>query len=190
MVVIPYRAELSYARPPMVTYGVMVLCLLIFVWQDSNTTAVEKSAVEFCETIHDETLDSEASDYLRTDNDECIFILTELHHQPNKEVVNTFLEKHFRDHWDASEEKIQEIIGVITRHYEHYRETAPGSLDARLMYAPDSWNPVKMLTASLAHGDWGHIIFNLIFFIAFAVVLYSNQFGFVSGRQDKTCSCT
>jgi len=40
-----------------------------------------------------------------------------------------------------------------------------------LMYFPDTWNPVTMLTASIAHADWGHIIFNLIFFYAFSPML-------------------
>jgi membrane associated rhomboid family serine protease len=39
------------------------------------------------------------------------------------------------------------------------------------MYYPDTWNPVKMLTASIAHDDWMHIIFNLIFFYAFSPML-------------------
>jgi membrane associated rhomboid family serine protease len=46
---------------------------------------------------------------------------------------------------------------------------APSS-DA-LMYYPDSWNPIKMLTASVAHGSWSHIIGNLLFFYAFSPML-------------------
>ena len=41
----------------------------------------------------------------------------------------------------------------------------------KLMYFPDTWNPVTMLTASIAHADWEHIIFNLIFFYAFSPML-------------------
>jgi len=40
-----------------------------------------------------------------------------------------------------------------------------------LMYYPMSWNPIKMLTSSLAHADWWHLIGNLIFFMAFAPAL-------------------
>lgn len=40
-----------------------------------------------------------------------------------------------------------------------------------MLYYPQSWNPVKMLTASLAHGSWLHIFGNLIFFLAFAPAL-------------------
>lgn len=40
-----------------------------------------------------------------------------------------------------------------------------------LMYYPDSWNPIRMMTASLAHADIFHLLGNLIFFMAFAPAL-------------------
>ena len=40
-----------------------------------------------------------------------------------------------------------------------------------LMYYPQSWNPITMLTATLAHGGWLHLFGNLIFFLAFAPAL-------------------
>lgn len=40
-----------------------------------------------------------------------------------------------------------------------------------LMYYPQSWNPVRMITSSLAHADWFHLIGNMIFYLAFAPAL-------------------
>ena len=40
-----------------------------------------------------------------------------------------------------------------------------------LLYFPQSWNPLKMITSSLAHGDWFHLIGNMIFYMAFAPAL-------------------
>jgi membrane associated rhomboid family serine protease len=40
-----------------------------------------------------------------------------------------------------------------------------------LMYYPESWNPIKMVTQSLAHGSWSHLIGNMIFYLAFAPAL-------------------
>lgn len=40
-----------------------------------------------------------------------------------------------------------------------------------VVYHPDTWNPVMMLVASLAHADWFHLIGNLIFFCAFSPAL-------------------
>jgi len=40
-----------------------------------------------------------------------------------------------------------------------------------LMYYPESWNPVKMITSSVAHAGWLHLIGNMIFYLAFAPAL-------------------
>ncbi len=40
-----------------------------------------------------------------------------------------------------------------------------------LMYYPRSWNPINMLTSTLAHGGWLHLFGNLVFFLAFAPAL-------------------
>ena len=44
-------------------------------------------------------------------------------------------------------------------------------IDESLMYYPESWNPVKMITSALAHADWYHLIGNMIFYLAFAPAL-------------------
>ena len=40
-----------------------------------------------------------------------------------------------------------------------------------LLYYPESWNPVRMVTASLAHANLLHLIGNIIFYLAFAPAL-------------------
>jgi len=40
-----------------------------------------------------------------------------------------------------------------------------------LLYFPESWNPTKMITSSLAHGGWLHLMGNMIFYLAFAPAL-------------------
>ena len=40
-----------------------------------------------------------------------------------------------------------------------------------LMYYPDTWNPLTMITSSLVHGDLMHLVGNMIFFFAFAPAL-------------------
>ena len=40
-----------------------------------------------------------------------------------------------------------------------------------LLYYPDSWNPVNMISASLAHADFWHLFGNIVFFMAFAPAL-------------------
>ncbi len=45
------------------------------------------------------------------------------------------------------------------------------SITEALMYYPDSWNPLTMISASLAHAGFWHLFGNLVFFMAFAPAL-------------------
>jgi len=45
------------------------------------------------------------------------------------------------------------------------------NVTASLVYYPQSWNPFRMITSSLAHADWFHLIGNMLFYIAFAPAL-------------------
>ncbi len=45
------------------------------------------------------------------------------------------------------------------------------SITESLMYYPDSWNPLKMISSALIHGDLMHLAGNIIFFLAFAPAL-------------------
>jgi membrane associated rhomboid family serine protease len=47
----------------------------------------------------------------------------------------------------------------------------PDNPDHAFAYYTGSWNPLAMITSSFAHGDWAHIIFNLLFFVAFAATV-------------------
>ncbi len=40
-----------------------------------------------------------------------------------------------------------------------------------LVYEPLSWNPFTMITSAFAHAGWLHLIFNMIFFLAFTPAL-------------------
>lgn len=40
-----------------------------------------------------------------------------------------------------------------------------------LMYFPETWNPLKMITSAFAHADFAHLFGNLVFFLAFAPAL-------------------
>lgn len=44
-------------------------------------------------------------------------------------------------------------------------------LNQAFWYEPTSWNPIAMITSSLAHADWFHLLGNLVFFLAFAPAL-------------------
>ncbi|WP_223296627.1 rhomboid family intramembrane serine protease [Thiorhodovibrio frisius] len=64
------------------------------------------------------------------------------------------------------------LVDWLKRLYQDFLQSGPPwSLDATMVYDPLGWNPLRVVTSSLAHADWAHLIFNMIFFIAFAPAL-------------------
>ena len=60
---------------------------------------------------------------------------------------------------------VSEILNDEIRQY-HIR--VPDHPDEGLAYYTATWNPLTMVAPAFAHGSWSHIIFYLIFFVAFA----------------------
>jgi len=65
-------------------------------------------------------------------------------------------------------ESMDYVTLMLEDEVRRYNRVVPPDPDSGLAYYTGSWNPIAMLTSSFAHGDWGHITFNLIFFFAFA----------------------
>jgi membrane associated rhomboid family serine protease len=63
------------------------------------------------------------------------------------------------------------IQQIIADKYRSYRSLVPPLKTRELWYAPQSWDPVTMVTSSFSHGDWAHLIGNLVFFYAFAAAV-------------------
>lgn len=63
------------------------------------------------------------------------------------------------------------VTDMLREEAKRYERMVPGDPNEGLAYYTETWNPVTMITSSFAHGSWAHIIFNLIFFIAFGTMV-------------------
>jgi membrane associated rhomboid family serine protease len=63
------------------------------------------------------------------------------------------------------------VAGMLRDELRQYRQMVPPDPDDGLAYYSESWNPVTMVTSIFAHGGWSHIVFNLIFFLAFGTMV-------------------
>jgi len=64
----------------------------------------------------------------------------------------------------------------------YFQTSLPDSVTEKLMYYPDTLNPFTMISSALAHGDFMHILGNLIFFLAFTPaveILINNKLKFL-----------
>lgn len=115
---------------------------------------------------------------------ECVQLLN-FFHERDEHGAYDYLKKMLREDADKyyNSKQIEKIKSRIEKHLVNFRKSAPSSLNSGLMDYPDEFNPISMLTSSLAHGSWSHVIFNLIFFMAFAPaieIIISNWLRYVA----------
>lgn len=167
----PYRARITLFHTPLVTVLVCALCFAIFTAQYANQRALHHSAVQFCEGESDGTF-LRALKWLGGTDEPwlCAQLMLRLYHARDEKAQLSALTENPAN---------TNIRGALASHYEEalfdtyrtFRLQAPPLLTARLWYPPESWNPLRMLTASVSHGSWAHLMGNLFFFYAFAATI-------------------
>ena len=168
----PYRAMIALHRIPVVTILVCILCIGVFIAQDNNRRTILKRTEAFCTGELSMGLRQALAQWKDAPSraHACAEIMLKIHLAADRDaeigklaqamgktpgVQNADLTSHYRD--------------ILMQEYNHFH--APRYLTASLQYPPQSWNPVRMLTAAVSHGSWAHLIGNLFFFYVFAAAV-------------------
>ncbi len=170
MLILPYSTALRLDRIPYVTFSIILLCVGIFLLQLMNRADINKAVSEYCFSIKDSDDYASKYDQMVFDLSYCSLTLRVMHNQYDIKNWQRFYLDNYRS--DETKETLKKHIEYDLQHYNEFLyRGAPRNLDVNLMYYPFTFNPIKMLTATLSHADWPHIIFNLIFFFAFTPAL-------------------
>ena len=161
---IPYRAKIKITRIPTVTIIVAVVCLLVFWAQQRSWERIEKTAKAHCTA---ETAETPAppprAEFQRRFS--CPNILLHIYFSSDTEKHLAWHVKHFEDKGDP------EAAATLTRLYRDFASKAPPDITRSLVHRSGSWNPLQLLSATISHASWDHVLGNLFFFIAFAMVV-------------------
>ena len=172
MFVLPHSTELRLGRFPWITVTVVVLCLVVHYFQAESRWSVTQAAQDYC------TTSSGSADlgkpFLNGYDDarlSCAVLLRRVHQTPSAEWAIERLDATLRASGDVSIQARMRFIDDLRSHYASFQRSAPPSLDAKLVTDPQFPNPWRFLTSTFAHGDWSHLIGNMIFYLAFAPAL-------------------
>ncbi len=168
MLLIPYSSELSLARKPYVTFAIILLCLLIHYAQDSNRREISRHLGTYCQQS---AQDDDAHNPFAGYPDRCALVLGALHSSTRPEQIYESIQTELESNTELYSRDRERILESVRSQYDQFAIDAPRSLDRELMFDPATLNPIKMLTAAFAHGDWMHVIGNMIFYFAFAPAL-------------------
>ena len=68
-----------------------------------------------------------------------------------------------RNNMDAAE--------TLVRHFRAFAAQAPPDITRSLVHRSGSWSPLQLLSSIISHASWDHVLGNLFFFVAFAMVV-------------------
>lgn len=172
---IPLKAELRISTKPVVTYAIVLLCILIYALQANNHKEITKSASSYCIGTNKFNSNYNELDFLSHNPSSCVGWITSYYGLADKQYIPHFFKKDF-DRLSQYSNKFNqdtyyESLKLFQNHINAFSNYAPINLDGALVYDPSTLNPLTMVTSVLSHGSFMHIFFNLVFFLAFAPAL-------------------
>ncbi|HEU4655503.1 MAG TPA: rhomboid family intramembrane serine protease [Steroidobacteraceae bacterium] len=172
MIFFPYRADVGFNRWPLFTFLVCVICIGVFVQQVWSEHEYRSSLMHFCNyglSRNEKML----VNYLPTDDKSLCATLLRLRESKDRdgdmrELAEQSKSVPFYRKRSDSEDYIYTSLRDATRRLD--REV-PRNLTNDLSYDPSTLNVKRMVTAAFTHADVFHLLFNLLFFFAFAASL-------------------
>ena len=166
---LPVKADFKLPRFPWLTTIVCVVCLGIFLKQVSDWNDFENAIYSFCGKSRSNITQMIFKQAAGGSPEACIEVMygiaTSDDEQATIEKIVNEMEPLTGFSAEDSRYYVSEMLNGEIRQY-HIR--VPDHPDEGLAYYTATWNPLTMVASSFAHGSWSHIIFNLIFFVAFA----------------------
>lgn len=172
---LPIRADFNLPRFPILTVLVCLVCIGVFMKQQSDWHDFGSAMEKYCNASRshiDEIIFDRIAEVSGTDK--CTGIMYTIANDPDRSETEVIADMASSirplSGFNADESRTY-VIRKLEDEVRRYKRVVPNDPDASLAYYTGSWNPITMLTSSFAHGDWGHIIFNLVFFFAFAATV-------------------
>lgn len=173
MIFVPIKADFSLPRFPVLTVVVCLICGAVFFKQIDDWNDFNAAITRYCELDRSRLEQmvfsriAEKEEYGHCAEMMYLIASSEDGTTMIDEIVTGLRPLAGLTRTD-SQEYVRQMLHDELRKYE---TVVPPDPDEGLAYYTSTWNPWYMLTSAFAHGDWGHIIFNLFFFVAFAATV-------------------
>ena len=172
---LPVKADFSQPRLPIFTILVCLLCFGVFLKQQSDWHDFELAINKFCNTQRNHIEQIVYDRIAKTqDNSSCAQILYAITNDPAQSEADVIQDMVAKMQPLTGFNRADSAIyasNLLQDEVRRYHRFVPDDPDQGLAYYTGSWNPITMLTSSFAHGDWFHIVGNLVFFFAFAATV-------------------
>ncbi len=172
---LPIKADFHLPRFPLLTVLVCLVCVGVFTKQQSDWQDFGVALGRYCNASRshiDEIIFDRINESLGSEG--CANIMYTIANDPDRSEAEVIADMTANmrplSGFDASDSR-KYATRKLEDEVRRYKALVPNHPDEGLAYYTGSWNPIHMVTASFSHGGWGHIIFNLVFFFAFAATV-------------------
>ena len=170
---LPIKSDFPLPRFPILTLLVCVICIFVFLKQQSDWAEFEVALERYCDEPRHrltEMVIKKLEDI--GDAGFCGQVMYEISSSEKPyELIEELVSELGPLAGYGPDDSREYVTVLMNDELRHYRSVVPEDPDSGVAYYTGSWNPWHMLTSSFAHADWGHIVFNLIFFFAFAATV-------------------
>ncbi len=170
---LPIKADFPLPRFPVLTVLVCVICFGVFMVQLSAWKEFDRAMDRYCYQERSRLQEmvfsriEEMQDY-----GYCGQLMYNLDNAEDQDAMITDIVVNMRPLVGFSYEDSQIYVRqMLEDELRRWNLIVPDDRDRGLAYYTKSWNPLTMISSSFAHGSWDHIIFNLVFFVAFAATV-------------------
>jgi len=170
---LPIKADFRLPAWPVLTALVCLVCLAVFLKQESDWRKFSLSVDRYCAKpqSHLTQMIMTRVEELRQ-ADFCGEVMYHLSQSPDEDAEIADITISIKPLSGFSPPDSREYVAqMLTDELRYFRSIVRNDPGDDWAYNTASWNAWRMIKSSFAHGSWGHIIFNLIFFFAFAATV-------------------
>jgi membrane associated rhomboid family serine protease len=173
MIFFPYRADHEIRYIPVLTILISIVCIIVYIQQEKNVKDLDLAIDGYCGVQQPQIFRlALTSLYGNSTPSECVDFILAMHTAENQdEYLSEVIQKSSTLAGFNQADSNLYLDKVLRDNYTGFERVAPKYLTEELSYHPESWRLLNMLTAAFAHASWDHVIFNLIFFFAFAATV-------------------
>ncbi len=181
---LPVKADFPLPRFPYLTVLVCVLCIGVFLHQMSTWNDYERAFTSFCSEPKGRLTEMVMARIAKANSDSaCFDVLLDIDtSQDPAETIQSMADGMKPLVGLSAQDSRLYVLDKLTEQFRLFKIRVPTFPDNEFAYYTGSWNPIMMVISSFTHGSWSHIIFNLIFFVAFATTIevLIGSFSFIS----------
>lgn len=170
---IPVKPDFPLPRFPILTVLICVLCLAVFMHQMNIWEEYRTAFSSFCGEPKGRLTEMILARIAGPESAApCFDVLIDIDRAPDPAETILQMTNEMKPLAGLNAEDSRAyVLDKLNEQYRLYQNSVPTYPDNKFAYYTGSWNPIAMVTSSFTHGSWSHIIFNLIFFFAFATTI-------------------